>query len=274
MGWKKPLLNLATLSLTVSLGLAIIPRFPAKVQAQQKQTSVAQRIPGSWEISQAFQAPNRGAPSSTAGGASRRTQCGTEKYEDDGSFAVLMPTDSKTNSKFGLTATANPKFFFYIRFTSAPTAKFVLKDNQDNNIIEKTFAIAGTPGIVSFSPFEGENLSSLEKGKSYKWMLLLNCNDQINSPIVQGFIELTDPSPTLTQQLKEAQGERDRLALYAKNGIWYEALSTIAELHRTDPNNPDVAAAWEELLKSVGLEELAKEPLVDCCKAVTTTASP
>ncbi|MBD2182840.1 DUF928 domain-containing protein [Planktothrix sp. FACHB-1355] len=269
MGSKKSVLHLATLSLAVSLGLAIIPRFPAKVQAQQRQTS-AQRIPGSWEISQAFQAPNRGAPTSTAGGASRGEQC-----QNDGDTSLrltaLMPTD-----KFGLTVTANPKIFFYIPTTSASTAEFVLKDDRDTDIYRQTFPITGTPGIVSLSPFQGANRPSLEKGKNYKWYLVLRCNstDQINDPFVEGWMELTDPSPTLAQQLKEAPQERDRLALYAKNGIWYEALSTIAELRRTDPNNSAVATSWEELLKSVGLEQIAKEPLVDCCKAATTTASP
>lgn len=270
MGWKKTFLHLATLSFTLSLGLVLIPRFPALVQAQPKQTPLAQRIPSSWEVAQAFQSPNRGAPSSTAGGASRGTQCKNDA-DTNLSLTPLMPANN-----FGLTVRANPKFFFYIPATSARTVEFVLKDEQDLDIYRQAFAITGTPGIVSFNPLEGANIPPLEKDKNYKWQLALRCNtaDPINDSFVEGWLQRIEPSPTLAEQLKQAQQERDRLALYAKNGIWYEALTTIVELRLSDPNNPALAASWQELLKSVGLEKVAKEPLIDCCSAATTTASP
>lgn len=270
MGWKKNLLHLATLSFTLSLGFLLIPRLEARVQAQQKQLQLAQRIPGSWEVAQAFQPPNRGAPSSTAGGASRGSQCANDP-DAKLSLTALMPAN-----KFGLTVRSNPKFFFYIPATSARTVEFVLKDEQDLDIYRQTFAITGKAGIVSFSPFAELNIPPLEKDKNYKWQLALRCNiaDPINDPFVEGWVQRIEPSSTLAEQLKQTQQERDRLALYAKNGIWYEAVTTILELPLSDPNYPALAASWQELLKSVGLEKIAKEPLINCCSAATTSASP
>ncbi len=54
------------------------------------------------------------------------------------------------------------------------------------------------------------------------------------------------------------------MALYAINGIWYEALTAAAELRRTDPNDTN----WTALLQAVGLDNFAKEPMVECCKPV------
>ena len=51
-------------------------------------------------------------------------------------------------------------------------------------------------------------------------------------------------------------------ALYAQAGIWYEALATLAELRRSKPNDSVLISAWESLLQSVGLDTVAKEPII------------
>ena len=44
--------------------------------------------------------------------------------------------------------------------------------------------------------------------------------------------------------------------LYAKQGFWYDALNTLVELQRNQPNNPAVATTWAELMKSVRLDAI------------------
>ena len=267
MRWQKTILNLATLSFTLCLGMAIFSKLPMRVQAQTRPILLPQNTGNSWEIAQAFQPPNRGAPSVTAGGASRGSSC--RKDSDTKSLTALIPKDS-----FGLTLTNNPKFFFYIPETSAQAGEFVLKNDQDEDIYRKTFTIVGIPGIVSFNPLAEANIPPLQADKNYKWFFSLICdsNNRLEDIFVQGWLQITQPDATLTSQLKEAQ-DRDRLTVYAKNGIWYDAVTTIAELRRKDPNNTDLQNSWMELLKSVGLESVSSEPLIDCCKPANTTTA-
>jgi len=63
------------------------------------------------------------------------------------------------------------------------------------------------------------------------------------------------------QELETATSLLDRVIIYAKAGIWYDALSNLAELRRRNPNDPTVIRDWQELLKSVGMEKIAQEPL-------------
>ena len=64
----------------------------------------------------------------------------------------------------------------------------------------------------------------------------------------------------IKEQLEKAT-PRDRVALYAVNGLWFDALTVAAQLRRRNPNNP----SWAELLQVIGLNELAIEPIVECC---------
>jgi hypothetical protein len=68
-------------------------------------------------------------------------------------------------------------------------------------------------------------------------------------------------NPTLTNQLEQATPQQ-RIALYAANGIWHEALTAAAELRRANPNAPE----WAALMEAVGLAYLATEPIVECCQ--------
>lgn len=48
---------------------------------------------------------------------------------------------------------------------------------------------------------------------------------------------------------------QQKIALYASNGIWYEALNAAAKLRRT--NSKD--RYWANLLQEVGLSKIASE---------------
>ncbi|MFB2978224.1 DUF928 domain-containing protein [Microseira sp. BLCC-F43] len=52
---------------------------------------------------------------------------------------------------------------------------------------------------------------------------------------------------------------QQKIALYASNGIWYEALTAAAELRRTNSNDPN----WANLLQEVGLSKIASEAIVE-----------
>ena len=49
--------------------------------------------------------------------------------------------------------------------------------------------------------------------------------------------------------------------LYAQSEIWYDAVATLAEIYRDNPNDEVVATDWKTLLQSVGLDNLKEKPI-------------
>ena len=61
----------------------------------------------------------------------------------------------------------------------------------------------------------------------------------------------------------EKASPKQRVALYAKHGIWHETLATLLDLRRTQPDDDLLALAWKEMLKAVKLEKLIQEPIAE-----------
>jgi hypothetical protein len=144
--------------------------------------------------------------------------------------------------------------------TSAEKVEFLLED-ANGEVYQTTYALAqpandveGAPGIRSLTLPALANLSPLEIGQEYQWQLTLICNSQDRSSdiVVEGKIKRVALDPILARRVRLATPQQ-RVALYAKAGLWHEALSTMVELQRDRPNDPTLAATWDNLLKSEGM---------------------
>ncbi|MBD0343691.1 MAG: DUF928 domain-containing protein [Coleofasciculus sp. Co-bin14] len=222
-----------------------------------------------FSISQArtIRFPNVGTPRRlTSGGVRGATaavpdSCGNSTNEQ---LVALLPSTEPT-----LTVAEYPAIFVFLPQTSAKKADFILvEDNKGNNkerevLYETTVTLPSNPGIVSISLPNNGTLPPLEVGKSYRWYFSVICNPQDGGeePYVEGEIRRDKPSPNLVAELKNAP-PRDRAALYAEAGIWYDAIDSIAQLRRSSPNDTAIAADWTELLKSVGLDTISQKPLL------------
>jgi len=164
------------------------------------------------------------------------------------------------------TIAAHPKFFVYIPQTSAQKAEFIISDNNENEIVKEKFALTGTPGVIAFSL--PSNATPLEVGKTYKWSLEILCeagniNDPASvdrNPFVQGEVERIQPPATLVNIGKVAPSERPDL--YAQSQVWYESISSLAELQYANPQDLRLKKDWEDLLNSVNLDTVAEAPLL------------
>jgi len=163
-----------------------------------------------------------------------------------------------------LTLAKYPTFFVYVPSNDAETAEFVLLDENDQDVYRTTFKTSGEPGVVSLSLPAFANLPPLEVGKAYHWYfsLIYNPEDRSKDTVVEGWIQRVEPSLTLERELEKAT-PRDRVALYANSGIWYDSLTSLAELRRSQPSDSMLFEAWEKLLGSVGLSKIVKQPFVD-----------
>lgn len=273
------------LAFVVSLAIVILASSFTHLHAQSAPTSdiLAQRPPlSSIVFNQPPPPPDKGAPGKQSDSGTRGP-CGSEEEsltasenEDQllSSLVALVPAIKKPSSGnptrtlpddvWGLTVAEHPTFWFYIpaSATLAKSAAFVLED-EENYKSEFRFKPPTRQGIISLSISPTE--TPLEIGKRYYWSLKIYCDLQKSqSPnfFVDGWVKRVELNPALNSQLKAATPQ-EQIILYAQQGIWFETLTKLANLHRTP--SQDSTDAWANLLKFIGWAKLTEQPLVSCC---------
>ncbi|PZV07714.1 MAG: hypothetical protein DCF22_21585 [Leptolyngbya sp.] len=220
--------------------------------------------------------PDRDAPGNRGGGAGRG--CGVGKQF----ITALVPEYKQTLGQaemtkvWGTTIAERPTLWFDVPYEKGAIAamEFVLQDNSSpaKEIYRSAIASPTTPGIISIHL--PTSVPPLETGKLYKWFFKtrLQCGSgvsaakpQLQKEELYGWIQRVSPSANLTSQLKQATPQQ-QATLYAQNGIWFDALTTVAEQHLANPQDSHLIEEWSNLLQAVGLEKLAAKPLVQCCQ--------
>lgn len=161
--------------------------------------------------------------------------------------------DNKSTDVWGKTIAERPELLFYI---PAAATKAKLAEFELENFSKTAIALPKTSGIISIpSP-------SLQIGEWYHWSLSVYCNPQKSSQsnfTVDGWIERVELDSATTNELKAATPE-NQVVIYAREGIWFEAIAQLAKLQSSAAN--DAAVAWEKLLKYIGWQQLAKQPIL------------
>jgi len=178
------------------------------------------------------------------------------------------------NTNLGLTLDANPTLWFYIPY-AAPQGyetEFVLIDAEENDVYKQTFALPEEPGVISIPVSEQV---ALEAEASYRWVISITCNPENRSgdATVNGWIQRIDQED-LESQIAAATLE-DKMLLYSENDLWYEILTTLAQLRRNQFNDTEIEAAWREFLIAAGFNEaVASAPVTFCCTVGNYSGSP
>jgi len=175
------------------------------------------------------------------------------------SVTALVPKNN-----IGRTVSDYPTFFFYLPQTDAELAEFILEDESGNQIYQQDLTIKNLSGVIGVSISANTNVPPLEVGKSYTWKFTVVCDaeDRSSDQLESGIVRRVELSADILSELEKAD-PRQKTVIYAKNGIWQDALSTLAAARRANPNDTDLAADWKSLLDSVTLGEIAKEPIVE-----------
>ncbi|MCU0565031.1 MAG: DUF928 domain-containing protein [Oculatellaceae cyanobacterium Prado106] len=225
-------------------------------------------------LAQRFVPRDRGLPGRREGGATRGDCVAVQATSPDQlSLTALIP-----DKNLGLTTSTTPTLFWYVPENSANAAEFILMDDQDNEIYKARFQITGEAGIISLSLPEEAGLPPLQVGKDYHWSFSLMCATQDtpdNSGIIftEGWIQRIEPDAALQQRLASATLE-ERPSIYAEAGIWQEAIASLATLRRTQPDNTAITARWGTLLESIGLGNLAAQPLMQRYQLAASQSAP
>lgn len=212
--------------------------------------------------------PPRGAPGQRQGETGRRSEL-CRNVETPLTALVPIYETSGENSVWGLTVAEHPTFWFYVPYSLTPdlAVEFRLQEEEnwqnDKYVYKTTFTAETAPGVISLRL---PSQVALQVGKRYRWSLVVHCFLQDNSAniVVNGWIERIAPSENLIKQLKTATPRED-FALYAANGIWYDALTTLSELRRVSPQDALLKHEWTALLQDVNLNDITSKPIAQCC---------
>jgi hypothetical protein len=164
----------------------------------------------------------------------------------------------------GLTISEHPTFWIYVPYSSEipHSAEFILWDENEDIVYETTYQLTGTPGIVSFHL--PENAPGLEIDQTYRWDFIFTVGDGRGDAVVTPQIMRVVLSDGLINQIEKATTPRERIFIYAINGLWHDALTELAELRRQSPTDEELLADWEVLLSASGinLDDMISEPLI------------
>ena len=252
--YPRPLV-LASAIAKLAIGIAFIIGLPSHLAAQTKIDSL-KSLPLEWENQQPQDFSGDGRPKRTAGGASR-SQC---QAKNDLPLTAIVPDTAVV-----LTAAKSPTFWFYLPYTLTPknSVEFVLKDDRDKYVYKTELTGKKvTPGIV------GLRLPpkvALNPELDYNWYFLVYCEPQDRDKFayVNGSVRRIENS--YLSSSSELSSPQEQLHFYASEGLWYDALTNLAERMSANPQDVAIKDNWATLLRSVGLEKLAGEPFVPCC---------
>lgn len=168
------------------------------------------------------------------------------------SLMALVPEKREQS----LTTKAYPTFLFYIPYTPADIriGEFSLQSGDGKKRLYRTsFRVSNAPGIVSISlPPSVE--TGLEEGQTYQWHLKLYCRSNTSTKPdlgIDGLVQRVPMTPERQHQIDTAQPD-----------IWFDSLNALANRLSTSASDRNVKQDWNNLLKSVDLQEFANEPLV------------
>lgn len=260
MAWTKPSVNLTRLFIVLSVELVVITSFSTQVHSQVSSIGGWVNQSVEWVNRRIGRAPKvRPAPVAKRP-TKQQARAGARGTYSQGKkpLTALVPAN-----EVALTVAKHPTFFFYVPQT--PTqAEFVLWDENNDVFYKSTFTVTGSPGIVSLNL--PADRPPLEVGKEYHWKFSMILNPQKRSIdlAVEGWTQRIEPSQTLVNELEKATPQAAP-AIYAAAGIWHETLTSLAELRRSSANDSMLVNDWAALLESIEIDEIAQEPLVQCC---------
>ena len=204
-----------------------------------------------------FAPPGRGKPRASVGGASRSQTTCLEAAER-GQQPTLTPlTPLVDRSDIVLAANSRPEFLVHVGETGVREIFFSLRNESGRHLFQGTVALPGEVGIARVEmPAEAP---SLEVGENYLISFVAVCGANIkpDSPRADVWVERVDLDPEVFAKLRQATPLEQAMLLGAR-GIWLDMVEVLADLKENSAEDAD----WQQIMQSVGLEEVASDPIL------------
>ena len=165
-----------------------------------------------------YKPPRRGAPKARVGGGSRGPGDALP------ALFLLLPEDA------GATVEERPALFFYLsRPTALPLEVAITAEKEADPIVELKFEGEKRAGIHRLDLKKNE--ARLKVGTKYDVGIacIVDAAEGSKNIFAGGKIERIEPPASLAAELARATVPADRARIYAANGIWVEALSTLGD---------------------------------------------
>lgn len=208
-----------------------------------------------------FNPPNNGAPKgsrSSTNSGSRDDCAAVEK-----TITALIP---KTN--WGNTLAERPKFWFHIPYKQG---RLTLILRNKTKSMQANYQVMNGGGIMGFPV--PETLPALKVDESYYYKVYFSCNpkNQPSKTGIQGIVNRVPMNEVLQTKLSSATSIKEKIYLYANQGLWYEAITVLIESRSSGSIDKELEEYWSGLLSDsdVDLENLISEPTIECCNHIS-----
>ncbi|MEM7062166.1 MAG: DUF928 domain-containing protein [Cyanobacteria bacterium P01_B01_bin.77] len=211
----------------------------------------------------------------TGRGSPSRRSSGGSRGDCSGLLVALVPGDEAlavseagcnlpSSSEPALTTAAMPILWFHVPGQSAPIeGELALLDDAQLALSIQTITLPQTGGIVGIQVD-----TELAVDQTYNWVfsLLANPRTPADNPRVAGTLQRINPSLDVLREIDIAESSQQQAEIWLSQGVWHNALTTVATLKQSG-NNPTAAEQnWQEFLSSAGLDAIADAPIQNCCR--------
>jgi hypothetical protein len=245
----------APVCLTIVLGTIVNLGTSIPIVFSQQQPTIAQQLKQKKKVPPPPAPPSRGVPGNRTVSASMSGSCDLNLIALAPQFSSTSSSQTAEKSVWGQTIAQHPTFWFFVPATSPSTQlEFSLQNEREEDIYRTSVPTppqAGTIGVripTSQQP--------LQPNLNYRWTLKARVPCGTSTPnrvYVDGWVirvNLPGVSP---------QNNSDS---YAQKGLWYDAVTSLAQQRLQKPNDLQIEQDWSDLLESGNLQSIAKQPLL------------
>lgn len=150
-----------------------------------------------------------------------------------------------------------PTFYWFLsEATARPISVTVLDPAERTNILTAKIDGPQPAGVAGFSL--ADHGVKLVPGRIYQWFASVMAGDEPGpeDAIVGGLVQRVPMTSRLEKELRQARAG-EAADVYARNGLWYDALAAVSTRLQTEPGNADLRRQRATLLEQVGIDEAA-----------------
>ena len=129
--------------------------------------------------------------------------------------------------------------------------------------IIRKMSLQSSPGVMKLSPFS-KNEPGLQPGKEYLWQVVIHCDpDNPSGDLVsEAIFEVVGmPTNILQSKLNKAINGVEKANIYAKAGLWYDALDEALKLAEASKLGELGSILLNDLAKFEALKTTSQLPL-------------
>jgi len=193
-----------------------------------------------------YKPPRIGKPAQTVGGGSRGS---SDKVPV---LFVVVP------DHVGQTLSSQPSLFYFIDQVPDPSIQIeftLLDEDGEEPLVAKRLPAPTSAGVHRIRLADED--VELKTGTEYEWSiaLILDPDQRSKDIVATGWIDRVEGSGQLLARLES--GAYRPAALYAEEGLWYDALAAVSDEIDRNPDDAALKRQRADLMRQVGLTEAA-----------------